>query len=493
MSEKQKSRFRLSELANTAGVAGKTIHFYVREGILPPAQKIREKLALYDETHLRLLRLVQKLQQEKHLPLAFIGQLFRQANYDPEALELSLVAGMYDRVAAGTGFLPGEIDIAQVAMADDNSVSPEFRNTLADMGLINRTDGPLSGEERKIVWSVRSAHEKGVPLVFFAQVLKPIQAIVSRQSATLLEAIDGDASFRQVAEKVGEIDRLINFFIEATKTRQLRLHFEKSYEQSPLTIGKLQKRIYVPSNAFLEKYKIPEQIASIEDDLQRKKKDRHLRLALTEAYLAIGKYEEAAGEAKTLLKHDKGEADALVALGTVHSLLGRTDDAVKTHEHAYRLRPDDARTVAYYAMACLLQAARVGGVISPAQWLKKSLSLFQKSLALTPRRPKDLLEMLFMKGRAYTILPAPLEKVDEGIEALTELLARVDKSDEKTLDLPFNGFNEIYRINVYFFLGEAYHHKGQAKEAQKAWEQVILRDPGSNFGQHAYQAIGSHA
>ncbi len=481
------SGFRLSELATAAGVAGKTIHFYLREGILPPARKVREKLALYGDNHLRLLKLVQKLQKERHLPLGFIGQLFRQAHYDAEALELNLVAGMYDRVAEGQGFLPGSVPSAPAVA--ELSIAPGLQTELAKLGLVGSASGPLTGEERRIAWCVKSAQEKGLPPASFAQLLGPIQAIVSRQTMATLNAIDGDASFRQAAEQAGEIDRLFNHFIEAAKTRLLRLHFEKSFEEGPLSVRKLRERIYIPSPAFLKKHDIPAQLDALEARVNRQRPDHRLRLLLAEAYLAIGRYEEAGTEARKVLRHDKQDASALIAQATANGLLGRTDEAVGAAERAYRLRPDDPRAAAYCAMVYLIQAARVGGIVSPVQWLKKSLALFQKSLELPVRRTKDRLELLFIKGRAYTILPAPLEKVDEGIAALTELLSIVDSRDEKSLGLPFQGFNAVYRLNTHYFLGSAYALKNDSARAQTAWQQVLLHDPESAFGKKAFRHL----
>ncbi|MCB0219984.1 MAG: MerR family transcriptional regulator [Chrysiogenetes bacterium] len=485
----KKKQFKLSELADAAGVAGKTIHYYLRAGILPPPRKVREKLALYDENHLKLLELVRKLQKEKKLPLAFIAQLFKQGNYDAQALELSLVADMFERATEGKGFLPPSVGVLATEPAAEVEIPEDLQKYLAEAGLISAIEGPLSGEERKIAWIVSTAHSKGLPVEFFVDLLNPIEAVVTKESKALIHTIDGDASFREVVGRLGEIDSLINRFLEAAKTRALRLHFERAYEEGPLSVEKLRKKIYIPSEAFLEKHAIPSQIEEIETQLRDgdAKQRRDLQLRLAEAYLAIGRYEEGAEQATRILKNDKYDSDAMLLKTVADTFLNRTDEAVQMAAKAHKVAPHDARTTAYAAIANLMQAARVGGVISPAQWLNKSLQLFQESLRLTPRRLKDRLEILLMKGRAYTILPAPLNQVDEGIGALRDLLEIVDTHTEAQLGLPFKGFNEIYRVNTYFYLGEAFDLKREKKQANEAFQQVILRDPASNFGQYAYQ------
>lgn len=483
-------QFKLAELADAAGVTGKTIHYYLREGLLPPARKVREKLALYDENHLRLLRLVQKLQAEKKLPLAFIAQLFKQGKYDAEALELNLVADMFERANDGRNFFPSAGQHPDGGgESSEISVSPAIQRELASAGLIDSADGPLTGEERKIAWIVSNAQAKGVSLDFFRDLMKPVQAVVSRQTRELIRTINGEANFREVAKQVGEIDELVNRFLQAEKTRGLRRHFERSFAEGPLSIEKLRKKIYVPSEAFLEKHGISGQIEELEARVGASAGDSELELLLAEAYLAIGRYEEGGQQANRALKRNRKNVDAMVLVSIADTFLNRTDEAVQMAQRAYKLSSENARVTAYAAMAHIMQAARVGGVISPAQWLRKALDLFQESLKLTPRRMKDRLEILLMKGRAYSILPSPLEQVDEGIDALEELLEIVDSQSETELELPFNGFNEIYRVNTFFYLGEAFEQKKDRERSNAAFQNVLVRDPTSNFGRYAYKRV----
>lgn len=64
---------RIGELAREAGVSRETIHFYLREGLLPPAEKINARVSYFDETHLIRLRVIKAFQQA-HIPLAQIRE-----------------------------------------------------------------------------------------------------------------------------------------------------------------------------------------------------------------------------------------------------------------------------------------------------------------------------------------------------------------------------------------------------------------------------------
>lgn len=66
-------RLRIGELARGAGVSRETIHFYLREGLLPPAQKVNARVSYFDEGHLVRLRLIKAFQQA-HIPLAKIRE-----------------------------------------------------------------------------------------------------------------------------------------------------------------------------------------------------------------------------------------------------------------------------------------------------------------------------------------------------------------------------------------------------------------------------------
>lgn len=88
---------RMAELALRSGVSRETIHFYLREGLLPRPRKAGRTVAYYDEEHLSRLKLIRTLREEKYLPLAVIRRLLdspaaAQRDVDTLASVLHLVA-----------------------------------------------------------------------------------------------------------------------------------------------------------------------------------------------------------------------------------------------------------------------------------------------------------------------------------------------------------------------------------------------------------------
>jgi AcrR family transcriptional regulator len=55
---------KISELEKVSGVSRTTIYFYVREGLLPVAEKKAASRAIYSATHLELLQLITRLKDE---------------------------------------------------------------------------------------------------------------------------------------------------------------------------------------------------------------------------------------------------------------------------------------------------------------------------------------------------------------------------------------------------------------------------------------------
>src|SRR5438105_1615621 len=65
---------RMSELAERTGVPRETIHFYLREGLLPRPRKGGRTVAFYGEEHVERLKTNRRL-REKYLPLSVIRRL----------------------------------------------------------------------------------------------------------------------------------------------------------------------------------------------------------------------------------------------------------------------------------------------------------------------------------------------------------------------------------------------------------------------------------
>lgn len=94
---------RLAELSRRSGVSTATIKFYLREGLLPPGERISSTQASYDEEHLRRLQLVRALIQVGGISVADARAVL--AAVDDASLDQ--VSRMGTAVAALPQALPG--------------------------------------------------------------------------------------------------------------------------------------------------------------------------------------------------------------------------------------------------------------------------------------------------------------------------------------------------------------------------------------------------
>lgn len=105
---------RMGQLAKAAGVTVQTIHFYLREGLLPPPVKTAPNMAYYGPEYLEDIRLIKELQNERYLPLGVIHQLLdaKREGHDLGGLRemratLDWAFGDGERAADGNGAADG--------------------------------------------------------------------------------------------------------------------------------------------------------------------------------------------------------------------------------------------------------------------------------------------------------------------------------------------------------------------------------------------------
>jgi len=477
---------KLDELSKKANVAKKTIHYYLNKGLLPPAKKIHARLAVYNQNHLRLLKLIQLLKNEAHLPLTIIEEVFKKRSYDAKTIEeIELIPLMKGIDSSESLFR--YIETYNGKKANIETIPPGFQQELFEKKLISNSQGKLDKQEFEIALTLLRARELGLPLEIFDRFEKAIDEIVSTEKQILIEQIKPDSDHQSTIDHLLEINKLIDNFISHKKSNTLLKHFSQTFQEAPISIQSLNKNLYIPSQAFLEKQKIIEQISNL---YEKRDEGKLNTIDIIESFIIIGNYAEAKKEAENLLENEKENPDALIALGTANIFLNESlDVAIEQMEKAASLRPGNARILSYCAISYLFQGTRIGGIFSSAQLLKKSFDAFNEAIAIHPESPREELEILLMKGRAYSILPTPLEKVNEGIESLEKLLEIIENNTDEELNFPIPSFREIITINAYFYLGEAYLAKKNHSKSQSAFKRVLLKDPASNFGANAFEKL----
>lgn len=67
--ESGRAALRMKDLCERTGLQRQAIHFYIKEGLLPPGHKSSRNMAWYGEEHVARLMLIKRLQHERFLPL----------------------------------------------------------------------------------------------------------------------------------------------------------------------------------------------------------------------------------------------------------------------------------------------------------------------------------------------------------------------------------------------------------------------------------------
>lgn len=104
---------RLAELSERSGISTATIKYYLREGLLPPGERISATQAEYGEEHLRRLRLVRALVQVGRVPVATAREVLAAVT-DESADRLSRLGTAVAALPPATP-APGEDAAARLA------------------------------------------------------------------------------------------------------------------------------------------------------------------------------------------------------------------------------------------------------------------------------------------------------------------------------------------------------------------------------------------
>ena len=98
---------KISELVQRTQVSKETIHYYIREGILPRPRKLAKNVADYDEGFVERIRLIKELQDHRFLPLSVIKKILKHQKSSAERESLLRLHSEYFRPV--DQLLPSEI------------------------------------------------------------------------------------------------------------------------------------------------------------------------------------------------------------------------------------------------------------------------------------------------------------------------------------------------------------------------------------------------
>lgn len=143
------STYRIAEVVRRSGVSKETIHYYLREGLLPLPEKTSRNAALYGDEHLRRLSLIRSLREEHLLPLKAIKGLLAdqsQLRFTPD--QLAMLQDLRRHKLEEARQLPPETRKTTEDLARELALSAAELQELRDCALLtaDQDEAPDRGE-----------------------------------------------------------------------------------------------------------------------------------------------------------------------------------------------------------------------------------------------------------------------------------------------------------------------------------------------------------
>ncbi len=133
------TRLKMKDLEAATGVGREAIRFYIAEGLLPEPERPKRNVAYYGEAHVRRIRAIRRLQEERFLPLAVIRSVLDSEDGGELASE-RFVAGLENLLPALVdGTRPGPPRPLE-EVAESAGVSPAEVRELARRGIVSLSE-----------------------------------------------------------------------------------------------------------------------------------------------------------------------------------------------------------------------------------------------------------------------------------------------------------------------------------------------------------------
>lgn len=479
--------YRMSALVEATGVSRDMVKYYLRAGLLPPAVKPRANLSLYSDIHLQLIALVRKCQEQTRLSLPDIAEIFQAASYDTGTIELELLSDKYrvDNVA-GDNIIPLYGDQHDIG---DLDIPPEFDKQLTQFDLLDNATRPDEDEQmlRGLLWA---AHSAGVPLAFLQTVRGKVTELADQEVKTLIGIKRPELSFNEFVQNVSEVDRIINRWMVAEKSRQIRTQFQRVIDNSERALSTLLDTVYRPSAPFQKRHKTAQLLSQLA--LLATKEPGPL-CACDEVRLIsllLGDYKLITQLAKSALTADENDSVAQACIALAEGMQGHANEAFTAARPLETSQSNHPIVLQARLAALLLKAAQQGGVADTNELMKSAAELF---LELPSDMQGEHPEIILLLARANIAFPDFANSKLHAINALEALLVRLDNEEPYQAAPNIEDLQKIlstiYRIYTLYYLGVLNRMAGRTEAATDYLEKVLKLDPASNFGENAYREL----
>lgn len=220
----------MGELSRRSGVSRETIHFYLREELLPPPRKVGRNMAWYDESHVETLALIKRLQHEKFLPLSVIRKVLRGGEVWGGVRDLELAAEVFRSSAGGGAALR---PVGRPEFCEATGLSTEDVEALEADGLLAPDEGGTYGAHDQAAAEVfKGLRAAGLSSedarAHMGLCAKHVHALVEEEAKAFMSGLVRGGSPGRAAETLTATRELVGRYLAVVRERsmqQLAAHF----------------------------------------------------------------------------------------------------------------------------------------------------------------------------------------------------------------------------------------------------------------------------
>ncbi|MEK7433745.1 MAG: MerR family transcriptional regulator [Cyanobacteriota bacterium] len=135
--EDTNSIFKMKDLIDKTGINRETIHFYLTEGLLPPAKKTSKNMSWYSKEHIDRLNIIKNLQENQFLPLKAIKSILNNSSdYDFTEEQRKLISELKLKIVDSSQSINVSID----ELIDKKNIAEKDIEKLVNVGFINKDE-----------------------------------------------------------------------------------------------------------------------------------------------------------------------------------------------------------------------------------------------------------------------------------------------------------------------------------------------------------------
>lgn len=483
---------RISDLVERTGVRRETIHFYLREGLLPRPAKAGRNMAYYDEEHVERLNLIKRLQSEKYLPLDVIRRILRGGRPRGGAQDLEVLSSLFALLSSNAG----EIPIARRELKRRTGFSDAELERIEAAGLISGAPGPegqpsYSAEDARAASLLRAAErEAGYDLelalesfTLYRRHLAELARDEAQLFAVWLVRSEHPLALLEAMRRGREVQWQYLAHLRASLLRRELEQYVAQIERSVDESG--GPAIFSPSAVLLERRGSAAALADLET---RAAAGGDALEACAAALFSVGAFDRLA---QVLAQTDELERPRLLTYsGAARVEKGNLEEGLALLRRACEAAPDLGIARALHGAALVRLGRRTIARAAAGSALREvSAGLLELGAATPllarsgPATPPDgatavleRLRALLTRGRVYVSLPRFFGVWERG---LAELLAVVAGTKEARADGAgiLEVALDVLEMNAEYFAAMALASDGRPGEARSRFQRAAAVDP----------------